>query len=155
MRTLLIALICITLLTLHSCQKDNRSKAEAELETGEHDVNAEQQTPVKLLEYLVGEWQRESGSGAEGPGERLTFTTDARYLVHEGNQRIDSGAFRMNEQLRSLYLESEINETPREYELELREDAMTLKAKQGSEELVYRRVAAGAVQPTERIEDLP
>lgn len=159
MRTLLIAFTCIILLTLHSCQKDNRSKAEAELETtGENGANASQDTPVKLLEYLVGEWQRESGDDAAGPGqpgERLTFTSEARYLVHEGNQSIDSGAFRMNEQLRSLYLESEINQTTREYEVVLREDIMTLKPKQGGGQYVYRRVAGGATQPADRVDDLP
>ena len=65
----------------------------------------------KLIEYLIGEWQMESGStSAEGgPGERITFTTEARYIVHEGNQKVDSGAYRMNQQLRHIYLESEAN----------------------------------------------
>lgn len=159
MRTLMIALTCITVLTLHSCQKDNRSKAEAELEATEgREAPAEQGTPVKLLEYLVGRWESESGGGAAKPGqpgEVLTFTTEARYLVHDGNQAVDSGAYRMNEQLRNLYLESEIGETPREYEIDLREDVMTLKPKQGGETYVYRRVSAGAIQPTDRVEDLP
>lgn len=159
MRTLLLALTCVTLLTLHSCEKDNRSKAEAELESTEgRDVPAEQETPVKLLEYLVGEWQRDSGGGAAGPGqpgERLTFTSEARYLAYEGNQRTDSGAYRMNEQLRHLYLESELGETPREYEVGVREDVMTLKPREGGEEYVYRRVGDGSVQPAERLEDLP
>ena len=48
----------------------------------------------------------------------------------------------MNEQLRHLYLESEINETPREYEIGLQEEVMTLKPRDGGEEYVYRRVAA-------------
>lgn len=62
----------------------------------------------------------------------------------------------MNEQLRNLYLESEANEQPREYEVELQQDVMTLKATQTSQggqaaqSFTYRRVGQGSISPQKR-----
>ena len=158
MKTIFLLLAAFSLLTLYSCSNDNRQGTEDDNDNAE--VNTRQETPVKLIEYLVGDWQMDSsserGNNAQGgPGERITFTSEARYIVRNGNQKVDSGAYRMNEQLRNLYLESEINGNPREYEVDIKQDVMTLVAKQGGGQHVYRRVGAGSTQPADRIDELP
>ena len=158
MKTIFLLLAAFSLLTLYSCSNDNRQGTEDDNDNAE--VNTRQETPVKLIEYLVGDWQMDSSNESQnnaqgGPGERITFTSEARYIVRNGNQKVDSGAYRMNEQLRNLYLESEINGNPREYEVDIKQDVMTLVAKQGGGQHVYRRVGAGSTQPADRIDELP
>lgn len=132
----------VALWPLQSCQTESGK------ENNNKDVNTQQETPVKLLELLVGDWQFvDAGAGAaeENQGQTLTFTNEARYIMHSGDQKIDSGAYRMNEQLRNLYLESEANSKSREYEIDLKQDRLTLTPKQdsagrGSQAYVYSRI---------------
>jgi len=136
-------------LALYACQPDSRDN---NTQNENEQVNTEQQTPVKLIEYLVGEWELQNGSGAGQQGnasQRLTFTEEARYIAHSNGQKVDSGAYRMNEQLRNLYLESEADEKPREFEVELQQDVMTLTPtqQQGQGSLTYRRVSGASVPP--------
>ncbi|MEX2232007.1 MAG: hypothetical protein WD824_07605 [Cyclobacteriaceae bacterium] len=134
----------MTVQTLQSCQSNNRDREEND----QQEVNTKKETPVKLIELLVGEWEMASGAGAAGNqannGQRLTFTEDARYIMHSGSEKIDSGAYRMNEQLRNLYLESETNEKAVEYEVEIKTDTLILSLKEdarqtGSTKQIYRR----------------
>ena len=147
------------ILTLYACGTDNRESS-TETDAGEA-VNTEQETPVKMIEQLVGEWQLDGSQGGNSPQanngtQRLVFTEEARYIAYSGNQKVDSGAFRMNEQLRNLYLESEANEQPREYEVELQQDVMTLKARQttqggqAAQSFTYRRIGQGSISPQKR-----
>jgi hypothetical protein len=136
MKTILPFAILFVLLTLHACQQDSRQSSENE--TAE--TNTEKDTPKKLIESLVGEWQSDTRGGqssqagrAEGETQRLIFTEEARYIRYSGNEKVDSGAYRMNEQLHNLYLESEANEEPREFEIDLRGDTLTLKPKSGNQ----------------------
>lgn len=150
MKTTHLISLGIILLTLGNCQQERRHD-------GGEDItqpNTKQETPVKLLEYLIGEWEAQGAAEGESPGENITFTTEARYIAYEGNQQVDSGAYRMNEPLRNLYLDSEVNRTSREYEIDLKQDVMTLKPKQGGATYTYRRVSPGSLQPAERIQDL-
>lgn len=98
----------------------------------------------KMIDYLVGEWKIDSvKSGAQSSdtagreNETLTFTQEARYIVRSANKKIDSGAYRMNEQLKNLYLESEANEKPREYEIQVSQDTLILSSKEDKGETVY------------------
>ncbi len=96
-----------------------------------------------MIDYLVGEWKIDSvtdGRGAAEAGnadQTLTFTNEARYILRSGNKKIDSGAYRMNEQLKNLYFESEANEKPREYEVQVKEDTLILSSKDDKGETVY------------------
>lgn len=104
-----------------------------------------------MIDILVGEWElQEAAAGnadrREGAMQRIRFTEEARYIGYADDEKVDSGAYRMNEQLRNLYLESEADEEPREYEIDLQQDRLTLKpreAEQGRSEssLTYERVA--------------
>jgi hypothetical protein len=78
--------------------------------------------------------------------QRIRFTEEARYIGYADDEKVDSGAYRMNEQLRNLYLESEADEEPREYEMDLRETQLTLKPRlaepgKANTALTYRRIA--------------
>lgn len=129
--------LLISLLTLQSCQRDNQ-------QASEYPANTERQTPTKMIEYLVGQWQIDSAGNTtqqgQGQDQRMIFTQEARYMEYLGNQKVDSGAYRMNEQLNNLYLESEINANPREFEIKFDETKMTLKPKQGNQTMTFRRI---------------
>lgn len=129
MKTSLVLFSLVTLLAL-GCQTDNRQES-ANDNSDNTEVNTEQETPQKLIDYLIGEWAVDSasGSGQESENQRIVFTNEARYIVYSGQQKIDSGAYRMNEQLTNLYLESELNEDPREYEMSVDGNMMTMKPK--------------------------
>lgn len=153
MRTNLFLFGMLILWTVYSCQSDTRERS-----ANGGEVNTEKETPTKLLEYLVGDWQvdnAEANQNQQGnTPERLTFTEEGRYTVYSGNQKIDSGAYRMNEQLRNLYLESVANKTAIEYEISVNQDVMTLKPKLSaagvSDSLNYRRVGSGSISPEKR-----
>lgn len=152
MKTNLLLPVLLAVLTLYSCDV----KKTVETDEQKDEVNTKKETPIKMIESLVGEWELENPSNTSQPGsqnDRLIFTEEARYIVESGNQKIDSGAYRMNEQLRNLYLESETNEPPREYEFEVHENTMTLKPKnpqngaQGKASYTYRRIGQPSISP--------
>jgi hypothetical protein len=118
----------------------------------ENQINTKENTPTKMIEYLVGDWaverildgEKDVTDAQGGSGQRITFTQEARYIRHSGNQKIDSGAFRMNEQLENLYLESEADNQPQEYEVTLKSGMMTLTPRKNQNEksnmkYVYRK----------------
>ena len=148
MKTNLLLPVLLTVLTLYSCDV----KKTVENDDQKDEVNTKKETPIKMIESLVGEWELQNPSDANQT-DRLIFTEEARYIVESGNQKIDSGAYRMNEQLRNLYLESETNERPREYEFEINENTMTLKPKnpqngeQGKASYTYRRIGQPSISP--------
>ena len=154
MRTNLFLFGMLILWTVYSCQSDTRERSA----NGNEEVNTNKATPTKLLEYLVGDWQVDNaGANQNQQGhipERLTFTEEGRYIVYSGNQKIDSGSYRMNEQLRNLYLESAANKTAIEYEISANQDVMTLKPKLSaagaSDSLSYRRIGSGSISPEKR-----
>lgn len=129
-----------SLLTLQYCRNDDREKVNGD----DSHSSARPQKPVKMIDYLVGEWKIDSvkrgEKNPEGAGDSdrtLTFTNEARYILRSGNRKIDSGACRMNEQLKNLYFESEANQKPREYEVRVKEDTLVLTSKDDQDETVY------------------
>ena len=149
MNTNLVFAILFSLLTLQACQPDSRQNSEND----EAKVNTERKTSTKLIDALVGEWQRDTsdvtpseGKGQENEVERMIFTHEARYIQYAGGQPIDSGAYRMNEQLNNLYLESGANGQPREFEIDFQGNRMTLKPKSedqsGARTQTYRKISS-------------
>lgn len=132
---------------LFACQPENRDSAQGDADSVSEELPPEQES-AKLIEYLVGEWElQDAGNERQANAPvRLTFSDEARYVTYSGDRRVvDSGAYRMNEQLHNLYLESEANKQPREFELDLKQDLMTLTPKEqdgkgGS--LTYKRVGS-------------
>ena len=149
MKINLVLALLFCLLTLHACQTDSRQNSGND----KAKVNTEKETPAKLIDLLVGEWQRDT-SGAtpsqsnaeENEVDRMIFTQEARYIQYSGGQTVDSGAYRMNEQLGNLYLESQENEQPREFEIDLQGNRMTLKPKSdnqsGDQTQSYRKISS-------------
>lgn len=139
-KTVFLSLALVFTLTLQYCQNGNRGDEAQGNRAGEEE---EDNKPVKMIDYLVGEWKIDSarsgkaGRQTGGGDQTLTFTQEARYILRSGNQKVDSGAFRMNEQLNNLYLESEANEEPREFEVEVKEDTLILSSKEDKGQTVY------------------
>jgi hypothetical protein len=114
-----------------------RTETDENKENENTEVNTRQASPEKMIETLVGEWKVESikrgeqdVTDAEGGGDqRLIFTSEARYIRRSGNQKVDSGAYRMNEQLRNLYFESGANVHPKEFDMMLDSGALVLRPK--------------------------
>ncbi len=139
MRKLLFTFcLMASLLTLQNCQK-------GQTDQNKIDTAGEQSSrSTKMIDNLVGEWKIDSvQSGAQSNdtanrnNETLTFTQEARYIVRSDGKKIDSGAYRMNEQLKNLYLESEANEKPREYEIKVSQDTLILSSREDKGETVY------------------
>lgn len=139
MKSTLFLFCALTFLTLQSCQQGEKSTSDSDDKDNRAEVNTQQETPVKMIESLVGEWTLAGGGSAtnnqSGNGDqKLTFTEEARYIIRKGNAMTDSGAYRMNEQLNNLYLESEANEKAREYEVKIQGDTLMLSSKEGSQQ---------------------
>lgn len=126
-----------SLLTLETLAQ--RIKSDRQIDNSK-EVNTAQKTPVKMIEYLVGDWKIDkilngktdvTEKVSEGD-QTLSFNSEARYVIRSGNDKIDSGSYRMNEQIGSLYLESESDEKPREWKTEFISGGMILTPKQVS-----------------------
>lgn len=145
---LFLCCMCLLLAAL-SCQQDKREASADGRDTTE--VNTRKESPAKLIEILVGEWELQDAAASnadrqEGTMERIRFTEEARYIGYAGDEKVDSGAYRMNEQLRNLYLESEADNVPREYEMDLQQNRLTLKPREAeagrdNSSLTYQRIA--------------
>lgn len=160
MKTNLILSALMAAFTLYGCQGDRSKTTEA---NDRQAVNTQRETPVKMIEQLVGEWQLDAPAQnavvGQNVGHHLEFTEEARYMMLSSEDKVDSGAYRMNEQLRNLYLESEAGGEPREYEVQLQQDVLTLKPKEGGQDdnthtsYTYRRVGQGSISPDKRGEN--
>jgi hypothetical protein len=141
-------------MALQSCNSDNRNTREVNNE----EVNTEQPTPVKMVEYLVGKWKLESvkgGSGNETRDLTLTFTAESRYILHSGNEKIDSGTYQTGEYSNRLFLQSEKTENLNEWDMKVEEERMILtpsqpNTQQGGAEYVYRRSSPASIPPDKR-----
>jgi hypothetical protein len=106
----------------------------------EKNVNTAKQTPVKIIEYIPGTWVIEhvyrgkeevSKTDTLAPNESFEFNREGRYTSFSGNEKIDSGAYRINEEHAILYLASEgDNEKPAEWDVWFGKDGtMTMKSR--------------------------
>lgn len=116
--------------------------------TADESANTERETPVKLKEYLPGDWTLDAaaaGGGGNNTAQRITFTREGKYLRYAGQQQTDSGLYRVNEQQKILYLESRGEGDPVEWDVKITDNyEMTLasrdeKSQGKSKGLVYRR----------------
>ncbi|MBT1705905.1 hypothetical protein [Chryseosolibacter indicus] len=117
-------------------------------------VNTDKKTPVKIIEYIPGTWTIEqvlrgkedvTATDTLAQNQRLEFNREGRYLSYSGQEKIDSGSYRLNEQQAVLYLESEANDRPSEWNVWFDPaGTMTLKMRSGSVhgesfKYIYRR----------------
>ena len=89
-------------------------------------INTKQKTPVKIIEYIVGTWEVDevykgkkeiSDTDTLGADQTIEFDREGRYVSHSGNEKIDSGAYRLNEDHAILYLESESGDPIQEWNI--------------------------------------
>jgi hypothetical protein len=100
----------------------------------ERSINTEYETPMKLKDYVTGDWVIDENSGGEEKNTlRVTFTRDGKYNRYTGNQQTESGLYRVNEQHKFLYLEADGGGKPAEWDVTIDDqNQMTLKLRDGS-----------------------
>jgi hypothetical protein len=119
------------------------------------EVNTQQETPVKIIEYIPGTWVIQSvyrgkenvtATDTLAAIETIEFNREGRYMSYSGTEKLDSGAYRLNEQHGILYMASENNDDkPVEWKVSFAKDGtMTISMQNGSKQLeninyVYRR----------------
>jgi outer membrane protein assembly factor BamE (lipoprotein component of BamABCDE complex) len=141
---LLIALIAAVVFNVHAQQNkergdtdytNNKTKGKGK---DEKSVPAARSTPVKIIEYIPGTWVIEhvyrgkedvTSTDTLASTETFEFNREGRYTSFSGTEKIDSGAYRINEEHAVLYLASEgDNEKPQEWNVWFDKDGtMTLK----------------------------
>jgi hypothetical protein len=136
---------------------NNRSRGKSK--NTDNRVNTDKNTPIKIHEQIAGSWTIEAVNRGNkdvtdtdtlSHNQRLEFTRESRYISYSGNEKIDSGAYRVNESQSVLYLESETGEKPIEWKISFsQEGTMTLKQKEGtahgeSFSYVYRKITNAA-----------
>lgn len=118
-------------------------------------ANTAQKTPVKIIEFIPGNWVIEHvykgkkdviSTDTLAANQILEFNREGRYTSFSGTERVDSGAYRLNEDHGILYMASNTNDTPVEWNIwfDKQSGNMTLKKKvadKHTENLtyVYRR----------------
>lgn len=97
-------------------------------------INTKQKTPVKIIEYIVGTWKingddsnASNSSGTQQTlGKTIKFNREGRFVTSSGQEKLDSGAYRLNEDHAILYLESVSSGQPTEWNVSFRKNVMTL-----------------------------
>jgi hypothetical protein len=112
-------------------------------------INTNDRTPIKLIESIVGKWKVQTiykgkknitNLNSEGANQMIEFNREGRFVRQSNAAKIDSGAYRLNENQNSLYLESELRKEPVEYKVYFNRNTMTLKIKgtaEGAETYSY------------------
>jgi hypothetical protein len=124
--------------------------------TNNEQVNTKQETPVKIIEFIPGTWTLDqvirggkdvSENDTVAQHQTLEFNREGRYVSYSGNERIDSGAYRLNEDHAILYMASETDEKAHEWSVWFdAEGTMTMKLHDGvahgeNFSYVYRRTS--------------
>jgi hypothetical protein len=100
---------------------NNRSRGKAKKRP---EVNTEQSTPTKIIEYIPGTWEMETvfrgkqditDTDTLAKNQTLEFNREGRYMSNSGTEQLDSGAYRLNEQHGVLYLASDLHGTTSEW----------------------------------------
>src|SRR5688572_30231775 len=135
---ILSTLLCLSSLIL-SAQDDNDYTNNRGNKKKQNDdaINTKQKTPVKIIEYIVGTWEVEgiykdkkdiSNTDTVGSNQIIEFDREGRYVSRSGNEKLDSGIYRLNENHSILYLESQTGEEPVEWKVSFSQDGdMTLQ----------------------------
>lgn len=115
-------------------------------------INTRQTTPVKIIETIPGTWKADkilqnnkdvSTSNADG-NQIIEFGREARYVIRNGTNVVDSGGYRVNESQSILYLESVTKSKVIEWNINFVNDIMTLEAKSPASDnrkYIYSRIA--------------
>jgi hypothetical protein len=142
-----IMMLALSFLTINATAQENKDRGNTDYTNREkgkskNTVNTDQKTPVKIIEYIPGTWKIESIYKGEknitqadtvAMYKTIEFNREGRYVGYSGNEKIDSGAYRINEQHASLYLANESNDKPIEWSVSFAKNGnMTLRMKDES-----------------------
>jgi hypothetical protein len=145
-------ILCFSALTVSAQQqRDDRKKENADA------INTKKKTPVKYIENIVGTWKTGrvlkndkdiSNTDTVGTDQVIEFNREGRYVSHSGNEKIDSGAYRLNEDHGILYLESETGEPIAQWNIQFDNDRMILQPRETnahaeSFKYIYTRASGG------------
>jgi hypothetical protein len=101
-------------------------------------IPAKNKSSVKLIEYIVGTWKvngmyngskNVSETAKSSLGQVINFNREGRFVSHSNNEKIDSGAYRLNEDQSILYLESASGGKPTEWNIWFKKNIMNLQQK--------------------------
>lgn len=163
-RILNLVVIVISFLTCQVMAQDNKDRGNTDYTNNrtagkpknDNRVNTQKKTPVKIIEYIPGVWTIDkvyqgkkdiTANDTIAQNQTMEFTREAKFMSYQGNEKIDSGTFRVNEDHAILYLASESNTKPTEWNVWFDpKGTMTLKmidADKKSESIryVYRRTS--------------
>lgn len=117
---------------------NNRKPAEKKQDQPQ--VNTKQETPVKIIQFIPGTWTMEqvlrgnediSATDTVAQSQMLVFNREGRYMSYSGSEKIDSGAYRINEDHAILYMSSELSQNTSEWNVWFGDGTMTLKLRDG------------------------
>jgi hypothetical protein len=126
---LVAVLMLVTISLSAQDKKKNKDKPENK------GINTNYKTPVKYIEFIPGTWKMDgifkgdkdvSNNDTLGLGQVIEFNREGRFTSHTDGEKIDSGAYRLNEEHAILYLES-VNGAPvAEWNISFTKNQMTL-----------------------------
>jgi hypothetical protein len=102
--------------------------------------NASQQPAKKLIEQVAGVWKVTAmNDGKKAITQQvdstalssIEFTREAKYIMRTKTQRLDSGLYRLNEEQKTLYLESGVgtDTPPVEWGIDIKGNTLVLSGK--------------------------
>jgi hypothetical protein len=121
---------------------------------GKNAINTKKETPTKIIEFIVGEWEAEDvykgnqevgATDTLGTGAIIHFNREGKYTEYNGSEKLDSGSYRINESHALLYLESADGSEPTTWKVSFSEDGKMFLRKRDdtavaeSFKYVYRR----------------
>jgi hypothetical protein len=123
-------------LSIYALTTQAQQKPKSDTKSG---INTQQKTPTKIIEYIPGIWvidhvyrgkEDVTNSDTLASMKKLEFNREGRYSSYSGTEKIDSGAYRINEEHAILYLASGNNGKPSEWNVRFDKSGnMTLSAK--------------------------
>lgn len=137
---------------------NNRGKKKRNAEA----IHSEKEPVTKIIAAIVGTWEVTSifngdkdisNTDTVGTNQRIEFDREAKYISYSGNEQIDSGTYRLNENHAILYLESATGQQPSEWNVTLSNNNLTLQPRGAATShaqnfrYVYARTAGGTNKP--------
>lgn len=132
------AWFCVVAVGGQAQQKGNDKKSR------DNAINTNKKTPVQILDILPGSWKIQqvfkgdkeiTQTNILGVSDMIDFDREGRYVRYSGNEKIDSGAYRVNEDHGLLYLESVNDGPPSEWKVSFNKTKMTLRKRDDTEQV--------------------
>jgi hypothetical protein len=116
--------------------QEDRKEGKEYSNKAKSDVPANNETPTKNIEKVVGVWDVTgifkgtkdiTNTDTVGLNRSFEFTRENKFISYSENEQIDSGTFKLNEVQNSIYLESAGGSEVAEYKIRFDGNTMTLQ----------------------------